>query len=55
MPFDGTEFRGPIRPDRSPPQDRFLTAALLAVALILVLMPISIAALADLIVYLRRL
>ena len=54
MPFDGTEFRGPGRPDRSPPHHRLLTAALLALALILLLMPVSVAGLVDLIRYLRR-
>ena len=41
MPFDGTDYRGPIRPERSAPNERLITASILVGALILLLMPIS--------------
>lgn len=55
MPFDGTDYRGPIRPERPPSSERLACAAAVVLALILVLMPVSIGALVDLIVYLRGL
>ena len=52
MPFDGTHF--PDRtPRRRPPSDTAVSVAIVAIALALLVTPISLASLADLIGYLR--
>jgi hypothetical protein len=55
MPFDGTDYRGPIRPERSSSSEGLITAAILVFALVLLLMPVSLSGMVDLISYLRRL
>jgi hypothetical protein len=55
MPFDGTDYRGPIRPERSPSSEGLVTTVVLIFALILLLTPISLGALVDLVAYLRGL
>lgn len=54
MPFDGTSF--PHRPERHPPQppsDNAVSVLIIVFALGLLVMPISMAALIDIVRYIR--
>ncbi len=55
MPFDGTNFspRPPRRGSPRPPSDNAVSIIILAVALSLLVMPISLTALVDIVRYIR--
>lgn len=56
MPFDGTGFV-PAQPDRRrpAPSDNVVTALIIAITFALLAMPVSLAALVDIVRYLRAL
>ena len=56
MPFDGAGFQ-PERngPGRSTPSDNVVTLIIIAFALALLVMPLSLAALVDIVHYVRKL
>ncbi len=54
MPFDGVDFQArPERPNRSNPGERVVSLLVLALAFCLLVMPISMAALVDIVRYLQ--
>ncbi len=54
MPFDGLDFPPkPRQPDRAPPGERVFTLMFLVLAICSLVMPISMAALVDIIQFIR--
>ena len=55
IPFDATGFPpGPPRPERPPPSDNVVTVLILVVCFLLLVTPVSLAALVDIVHYLQN-
>jgi hypothetical protein len=55
MPFDGAGFQPERGPGPSAPSDNMVTFIIVAFALALLVMPVSVAAIVDIVAYVRSL